>query len=119
MNDFSEQIAYAELSLEDAKKIVSFGESIKRLEKNRDFQKVVLDGYFNEEVRRLVFLTAEPALDEKSLQETWSDVRSIAGFRKYLFNQKGFAELAEKEVRDHMQTVEELREAEAAGESEA
>ena len=109
----NEQIQHVELSLDEAKKIVAFGEAIRRLEKNRDFQKVILDGYFSEEAKRLTFLTADPAIDEKTAQATWGDIRAIGALRMFLFNRKSFAEVAAKEVADHMETLEELRAEEA------
>jgi hypothetical protein len=109
----NEQIQHVELSLEEAKKVVAFGEAIKRLEKNRDFQRVIFDGYFGDEAKRLVFLTAEPNLDEKAMQGTWSDIRGIGALRQFLMNRKVLGDIAAKDVADHAETLEELREVDA------
>lgn len=105
----SDNIQHVELSLSEAKKIVDLGAAVKRLEKNRDFQKVVLDGYFGDEAKRLVYLTADSVLDEKSMQSVWGDIRAIGSLRQYLINRKIMGDIAEKEVNDHSEMLEEMR----------
>lgn len=113
----NEQIHHVELSLEEAKKTVAFGEAIARLEKNRDFQRVILDGYFTDEARRLTFLTADVTLDDKSTNAVLYGIRAIGELRQFLLNRKAMGEIAKKEVHDHEETLEELRTEEADGEA--
>lgn len=111
----NEQIQHVELSLEEAKKVIDFGEAIQRLEKNADFRKVILDGYFTDEARRLVFLTADTNLDEKASNAVWAGLRAIGELRSFLVTRKAMAEVAKKEVIDFQKTLEELREEDAIG----
>ena len=112
----NEQIQHVELSLDEAKKVVDFGEAIQRLEKNADFKKVILDGYFSDESRRLTFLTADTSLDDKSTNAVWAGLRAIGELRSFLLGRKAMAEVAKKEVMDFQETLEELREEDADGE---
>lgn len=105
----NEQIQHVELSLEDAKKVAALGEAIKRLEKNRDFQKVVFDCFFTEEAKRLTFLTADTTLDEKKAAAVWQDIRAIGSFRAFLMARKTLGEMATKEINDHLEALDELR----------
>lgn len=111
-----EQIQHVELSLEEAKKLVAFGEAISRLEKNKDFQLVILDGYFSDESKRLTFLTADTTLDDKSANAVLYGIRAIGELRGFLMNRKVQAEIAKKEVAEFQETLEEIR-GEEAGES--
>jgi hypothetical protein len=104
-----EQTQHVELSLEEAKKMVNFAEAIGRLEKNRDFRTVILDGYFSDESRRLTFLTADTTLDEKSSNAVWAGIRAIGELRGFLMQRKAAGEIAKKEVNDHLETLAALR----------
>jgi len=85
----SDQAREIEVSIEDAKKIVQRMEALARLEKNRDFKKIFLDGYFKEEPARLAGLSGSPELlesDNISMDELWSMTRAIGHLRNYLIN---------------------------------
>ena len=110
------QIQQVELSLAEAKKVKAFGEAIERLEKNRDFRTVILDGYFTDESRRLTFLTAEENLDEAAMQHVYAGIRAIGELRKCLMARKQMAQVMEKEIRDHEETLDELRKEDAGEE---
>lgn len=110
----AESIKHVELSLAEAKKIASLGEAIKRLETNKDFKRVIFDEYFTAEAQRLTFLTADTNLEDKIANAVWSDIRAIGSFRAFLLNRKTLGELAQKEIKDHNETLEELRAEEAA-----
>lgn len=111
--NLNEQIQHVELSLEEAQKIIAFGEAIQRLESNQDFQKVIFDGYFTEEAKRLVFLSADDALNPESQNAVWAGIRAIGELRSFLQNSKALGEFARKEVEDHKETLDELREIES------
>lgn len=109
----SEEIQYVELSLEEAKKVAAFGEALERLEKNKDFRTVILEGYFSDEARRLTFLTADSSLDDRSLNAVWAGIRGIGELRQYLMSKRTQAQVAQKEIQDFQGTLDELREEDA------
>ena len=51
-----------EVSLKAAKETVKLGEALLRLEKNRDFNKLIGERYFQQEASRLVGLLADPEI---------------------------------------------------------
>ena len=107
--DTNDQIQYVELSAEEARKVINFAEAIERLDRNPDFRKVIHDGYFTDEARRLTFLTADTALDDKSANAVWAGIRAIAEFRAFLMARKSAGEVARKDLADQLETLEELR----------
>lgn len=113
----AESIKHVELSLTEAKKIASLGEAIKRLEANKDFKRLVFDEYFTAEAQRLTFLTADTNLEEKLANAVWSDIRAIGAFRAFIMNRKLMGDMAQKEIKDFNETLDELR-AEEADEGE-
>ncbi len=112
----AESIKHVELSLTEAKRIASLAEAIKRLETNKDFKRVIFDEYFTNEAQRLVFLTADTNVDEKTANAVWGDIRAIGALRQFLLNRKVMGEMAQKEIKDFNETLDELRAEEADGE---
>ena len=105
------EIQQVELSLEEAKKLVEFGEAIERLNQNRDFKTVILEGYMGEEAKRLVFLTGEYNLTPEAREQVHQNIHGIAALRNYLVARTQIGEIAKKEVQDFSETLEEIREA--------
>lgn len=108
MNNQSE-IQQVEVSLEEAERIAAFGEALGRLESNRDFQAVILDGYFKEEAARLVMLTAEINLKPEQKEAVFAGIRGIAELRQYFLARRSAAQMAAKEIGDYKETLDELR----------
>lgn len=62
--------AEIQISIEEANETIDFAKSLDKLHKNRDFKKVILEGYFKEEAIRLVNLKADPAVQSPERQES-------------------------------------------------
>ena len=107
-------IQQVELSIEHARQGVKFGEALDRLMKNRDFQKVILDGYLRDEAVRLVHLKADPGMytadDQGALD---AQIITVGLFGAWLRRQRKEAETAQKELADNQDLLEVLREEEA------
>jgi len=103
-----------ELNIEHARQGVKFGEALDRLMKNRDFQKVILDGFLREEAVRLVHLKADPAMytpeDQRDID---AQITAIGMFGAWLRRQRKEAETAQKELLDNQDLLNVLREEEA------
>jgi hypothetical protein len=108
MNNESE-IQQVEVSLEEAERIAEFGAALSRLENNRDFQAVILDGYFQLEAARLVMCTAEPHIKGEAREGLFAGIRGIAELRQYLLARRSAAEMAAKEIADYREELDELR----------
>lgn len=111
------EIQHVELSLAEAKKIAEFGAAIDRLDRNPDFQKVIHDGYFTDEARRLTFLTADSTLSDAQSNNTLYAIRAIGELRSFLMGKKAMAEVARKEIGDHEEYLDELRTLDANSDS--
>lgn len=98
-----------EESIQESKGVVEFAEALDRLQKNRDFKKVILDGYFREEAIRLVHLKADPAFQTPDRQQSiLSQIDAIGALHQYFQTTRFLAAQAAKaieaagEVRDEL-----------------
>ena len=81
MNDL-EQI---EITIESAKKKIQTMEALNRLMDNKDFQRIIDEGYLKEEPVRLVYLKAAPEMQEDLMQkQVISAIDGIGQLRAYL-----------------------------------
>jgi hypothetical protein len=79
------EIEAIEKSIKQAKANVELGSAIERLKSNRDFRKMVLEGYFEQEAVRLVHLKADPSMQSPTHQAAiLRDIDAIGAFKTYL-----------------------------------
>ncbi len=57
-----------EIGIEHAKKLIEREESLNRLEKNLDFQKIMMNDFFRDNITRLVRLKASPQVQDEENQ---------------------------------------------------
>jgi|TARA_B110000914_G_scaffold187462_1_gene171957 hypothetical protein len=67
MNDTT--VEEIQVDIDEAKATIEMMDSLNRLGKNKDFEKIINDGYFKEEAYRLVHLKAAPAMQAPERQE--------------------------------------------------
>lgn len=92
----------------DEKRTIDLGQSLTRLLNNRDFKKVILDGYLKEEAIRLVSVKQAPNVQSKEAQESiLRQIDAIGCFQDYLREVERQVQGAIKSIED----AEELREA--------
>lgn len=98
-----------EENIRQAKVIAGVGESLERLRLNRDFQTVILNGYFKEEAIRLVHLKADPSMQSPDMQKSIvSQMDAIGSLNQYftaVFQQASIARKAifsDEEARDEI-----------------
>ena len=72
-----EQIQAIEISIEQSKVLIEYGNTLERLMKNPDFKEIILTGYFKEEPARLTELKASPHMAYEQHQE--AIIRSLDG----------------------------------------
>lgn len=110
------KIKQVELTIEHAQAGVAAGKALARLTSNRDFQKIIIDGYLREEAIRLVHLKADPGMFTKEDQEAIdAQILAIGRFGAWLKLQKIVATQSEKDLADNQLELEALREEEAEG----
>lgn len=62
MNEVANQVQQVELSIEEAQQQIARSEQLSRLEKNKDFKALVLEGLLREDAVRQVMLRSSPML---------------------------------------------------------
>ena len=98
-----------EVTIEQAKMGIAFGEAIERLHAHPDFQLVVLEGLFEKEAVRLVHLKADPEMKGAEHQaEILRDIDAIGALRFLLKNKAAIAENLKAEMPEYLETQTEL-----------
>ena len=78
----SSEIQQLEHSIKVAQKLVDLGDSLERLRNNRDFKKIFVEGYFQDEAVRLVHLRADAnmqSVDSRKAIDTQIDAIGTVG----------------------------------------
>lgn len=80
----TETIQAIEHNIKNAKGIIEFGNALERLRGNKDFKRVILEGYFEQEAIRLVHLKSDPNMQSPVLQQSIvKDVDAIGSLSQY------------------------------------
>ena len=99
-----------EIGIEEARKIIERGELAEKLSKNREFKKLILEGYFVEEASRLTHLLSDPSIIRDGNQKfVENDLMGIGGLKRYLSTIVRLGHNMQDELREMENTLEELR----------
>lgn len=82
----TEQLNQIEKDIKVSTEVVDFGNALERLRSNRDFKRVVLEGYFKDEAVRLVHLSADPSMQSPEKQESIKQQMNAIGQLNQYFN---------------------------------
>jgi hypothetical protein len=92
-----------------AKEAIELGAALERLFSNRDFKKVVLNGYFEKEAVRLVHLKSSKYCKDSDNQiSIVAEIDAIGNFSNYLSSITDNAAFARKTVHADEETRDEL-----------
>lgn len=98
-----------ELNIKEAKKLVDLGKSLDRLHSNRDFKRVIGEGFFKDEAVRLVHLKSDPAMQDADHQEAVTkQMDAIGGLVHYFRMVQHQSMLAAKAIEADEETRDEL-----------
>lgn len=98
-----------EENIRQAKKIADFGDAVERLKSNRDFKRVILEGYFEQEAIRLVHLKADPNMQSPDNQKSILTQMDAIGALSQYFNTALFkAGMARKAIAADEETRDEI-----------
>jgi len=86
MTDTNSNIEQIEVSMEHAKATIAKLSSMRKLNDNKDFQDIVLDGYFVKEASRLVLLKADLAMQGEEEQKQIDNSINAIGYVRQYFN---------------------------------
>lgn len=103
------QVQQIEQNIKDSQVLVDMGDALVRLRNNRDFQKVIQKGYFEEEAIRLVMAKADPSMQslesQKSIVSQIDAIGSLASYFQtviYKAQQAAKAIAYDTEMRDEI-----------------
>ena len=109
MSEREEQIETIELSMAQAKSAIATMSTLNRLTANKDFEEIILKGYFEKEASRLVLLRADPSMgDEEGQKLIDNQIIAIGHLRQHFVTIMHFGRMATKELADDEETLDEL-----------
>ena len=98
-----------EITIEQARETVALRDALRRLHSNRDFKKVIKEGYFVNDASRVVLLKADPEMESSNSQA--SIERAIIGIGQlgqYFAKTEALGNMAERAITDNQETLEEI-----------
>lgn len=107
--NLDDQLHILNITEESAKAKVDMVKSLNKLVTNKDFKKVILEGYFEKEAARLVMLKAEPNhQDEASQVQIINSINGIGSLRQYFLTLEQLGMMAEKSLKECSEYREQL-----------
>lgn len=103
------ELADIEKNITSSKEVIDFGKAVERLKTNRDFKKVILEGYLEKEAIRLVHLKADPSV-QTPVQQTSiiAAIDAIGNLASFLSDAIRSGEISTKQLADSEQMREEM-----------
>ena len=99
MSSNEDQIRQIDTNLRESKEVLEFSDALARLQKNRDFQKVILQGYASQEAIRLVHLKADPNMQSADTQKSIvTQLDAIGALSQYFRTVRQQGEMARKTI---------------------
>ena len=106
----NEDIHQLEVTLENAKEAVAAKDACNRLTDNKDFQKIVVEGYLQNFAARQVMLRADPEFKDPEKQaDVLKAIDGIGQFRMFMLNIMAQGTAAQNAIEGDEATLEEIR----------
>ena len=103
------ELQQLESNIKLAQKIVDMGDALDRLRNNRDFKKVIGDGYFEQEAIRLVHLMSDSNMQSPETQQSiHKQMIAVGVFREFLETLNVRANMARRAVEADEATRDEI-----------
>ena len=99
-----------EVSLDYVKSLVEKRDQALKLTSNREYKKLVLEGYFKEEASRLALLTADPSLRPEMREDVFLSLQGISKMNEYMRYIIIQGNQAESELKEYEEALDEARE---------
>lgn len=95
--------------IEQLKGVVEKADLALKLEKNREFKKLILDGFCLEDCARYAQLSADPSLTEEQRQDAMALSQASGHLRRYLSVTVKMGAQARKDIEEMGQEIETMR----------
>ena len=106
------QVEALQLTLDQAKELVSRRDMALKLENSRAYKTLILDGYCKDEAVRLVRLSADHSVAQHA-EEIQLAIKSISMFQQFMQNIIRVGDIAERELENYEEELELARKEEA------
>lgn len=103
-----QEIQQLEISMDEARHAIDMLKTLERLADNKDFQKVITEGFFKEEASRVVLLRGDLNATEEIERHCDKQINGIGILRGYFQKIRYLGNMAEKSLAEHQETREEL-----------
>jgi len=98
-----DKLAEIDSTINELHEQIAFGEAIKRLEANPDFQKVVSIGYLDSEANRITgLIVGEDPLRRETMENIIEAGLSIRNFKQYMKYKKMDAQHAPQQIEENL-----------------
>lgn len=98
-----------ERNIAKAKEVLEFSAALERLRGNRDFKKVVLEGYFEQEAIRLVHLKSDPNMQAPAIKQSIDDqIDAIGQLSQFFAAALQKSNMASRQIEADQEAIEEL-----------
>jgi hypothetical protein len=104
----TKEIEQLEVSAEHARQMVERREMVMKLSKNREFRKIILEGYFVDEAARLVSIAGEQS-HKPHRDEIFDSIKAISHCRQFLSTIVQMGNIAQGELESNEEYLAELR----------
>lgn len=105
----NDTIQAIEENIKQARKIVEVGDALERLKNNRDFKRVMIEGYFEQEAIRLVHLKSDQNVQTPDLQKSiLTQIDAIGAVSQYFNTVLHKAAIARKAIASDEEAREEI-----------
>jgi len=102
-----------EENIKQARRLVDVGDALERLKNNRDFKKVMIEGYFEQEAVRLVHLKSDQNVQSPDMQKSINaQIDAIGAVSQYFSTILHKASVARKAIASDEEAREEILEEE-------
>lgn len=109
MNENEQQQIEVGLTIDQARNHIERMKSYRNLTKNKDFIKIIAEGYFKEEAFKMVKIKALASMEGADQQSgILRQIDSIGYLQEYFRLIEKFGEMAEGALPEHIETQEEL-----------
>jgi hypothetical protein len=105
----NDAIQAIERNIKKAREVLEFSSALERLRGSRDFKKVVLEGYFEQEAIRLVHLKADQNMQKPETQQSIvNQIDAIGQLSQFFSTALQKAAMASRQIEADQETIEEI-----------
>ncbi len=105
----TDTIQAIERNMKKAREVLEFSAALERLRGSRDFKKVVLEGYFEQEAIRLVHLKSDPNMQTPTIQQSIAgQIDAIGQLSQFFSTALQKSAMASRQLQADQEMIEEL-----------